>query len=76
MRVAQRHVHKLDGSPEHYRPTRRERCQSRPAALLATGAAALVFPAWLNNSVPIPKFASTRRTSDANFGIKGTLSTF
>jgi hypothetical protein len=24
------------------------------------------------NSVPIPKFASTRGTSDANFGIKGT----
>ena len=24
-------------------------------------------------SVPIPKFVSTRGTSDANFGIKGTL---
>jgi hypothetical protein len=26
--------------------------------------------------VPIPKFASTRRTSHANFGIKGTPATF
>jgi hypothetical protein len=26
-------------------------------------------------SVPIPKFANPRRTSDANFGIKGTLAT-
>src|SRR4029079_4124062 len=30
----------------------------------------------IRTSVPIPKFASTRRTSDANFGIKGTLATF
>src|SRR5215471_15993665 len=27
-------------------------------------------------SVPIPKFASTCSTSDANFGIKGTLAKF